>query len=136
MLPRTLTPAQVQQLLDACTRRREELELAEIMAVPAAVGEALVAVALTEDGENAARLLQAVTVLEDSPRILARTRGLLELGAALRRQGQRSAAQPFLRRALDLADRHGATLLADRGRIELEASGAALGAPHSPARTR
>lgn len=102
----------------------EELELARIMGVPGAVGEALVAAALTERGQNAARLLQAVTVLEDSPRTLALTRGLLELGALLRRQGQRRAAQPFLRRAFDLANRQGATVLADRARIELKASGA------------
>ena len=102
----------------------EELELAGIMGIPAAVGEALVAVALTEDDEHPARLLQAVTVLEDSPRILARTRALLELGASLRRHRQPRAARPFLHRALDLADRHGATVLADRARIELQASGA------------
>lgn len=102
----------------------EELELAGIMGIPAAIGEALVAVALTEDDEQPARLLQAVTVLEDSPRILARTRGLLELGASLRRHRQRRAARPFLHRALDLADRHGATVLADRARVELQASGA------------
>lgn len=109
---------------EAQTLAVEELELAEIMRVPAAVGEALVAVALTSDGDDADRLLQAVTVLEDSPRVLARTRGLLELGASLRRHRQPSAARPFLHRALDLADRNGATVLAERARIELQASGA------------
>lgn len=103
----------------------EELELARLMSVPAAVGEALVALALTEDGEKAiARLREAVTVLEDSPRVLVRVHGLLELGAVLRRHRQRRDAQPFLRQALDLADRHGATVLADRARTELQACGA------------
>ncbi len=48
----------------------------------------------------------------------------MELGASLRRHRQPRAARPFLHRALDLADRHGATVLAERARIELQASGA------------
>jgi DNA-binding NarL/FixJ family response regulator len=49
---------------------------------------------------------------------------LTELGAALRRAGTSTAAREPLRRALDIADRCGATPLAARARDEALAAGA------------
>ena len=51
-------------------------------------------------------------------------RALIDHGAALRRLGQRDAAQDQLRDGLDLADRWGARPLAERARQELRAAGA------------
>ena len=45
------------------------------------------------------------------------------LGAALRRANRRADARPPLRRALELADRHGMRRLARRARNELHAAG-------------
>ncbi len=49
---------------------------------------------------------------------------LVELGAALRRQGQRSEARGALGRGMDSAQGCGETALAQRAREELRASGA------------
>jgi DNA-binding NarL/FixJ family response regulator len=56
--------------------------------------------------------------------LLERAHSLAELGAALRRDGQRAAARDPLARALDLAARCGARPLAARAREELKAAGA------------
>jgi DNA-binding CsgD family transcriptional regulator len=55
---------------------------------------------------------------------LEHARALVELGAALRRANQRTAAREPLRAGLDLAYRSGATRLAERARAELLAAGA------------
>lgn len=103
----------------------EELEHARATLVPGAIGQTLTTLGLLEHGEQAiARLREAVAVLEGSPRVLARALALLELGTTLRRQRQPRAARPPLRSALDLADRCGATALADRAHQELKAAGA------------
>ena len=61
---------------------------------------------------------------DDSPARLERAHSLAELGAALRRNGQRAAAREPLAEALDLAARCGARPLAARVREELKATGA------------
>jgi DNA-binding CsgD family transcriptional regulator len=63
-------------------------------------------------------------VLEKSPSALERAHALVELGAARRRTGQRSAAQPPLRAGLQLAGHMGATPLVQTARHELHATGA------------
>ena len=63
---------------------------------------------------------------------LGRARSLAELGAALRRDGQRAAARDPLAQALELAARCGARPLAARAREELKATGAR---PRRPWRT-
>ncbi len=55
--------------------------------------------------------------------VLTRVRALTELGAMLRRNGQRQAAREFLLAALDLAHRHLATALEERAREELVIAG-------------
>jgi DNA-binding CsgD family transcriptional regulator len=63
-------------------------------------------------------------VLALSPSLLERARVLAALGRALWRAGHRSDAQGHLREALQLADRMGATPLAEAVRDDLRATGA------------
>jgi DNA-binding CsgD family transcriptional regulator len=75
--------------------------------------------------ERAQRLLQqSVAELRQSGARLELVRSLIELGAALRRAGERSEARGPLREALDEAERTGALQLAGRASVELEATGA------------
>jgi DNA-binding CsgD family transcriptional regulator len=69
-------------------------------------------------------LREAVAVLRESGARLEHARALVELGAALRRANQRSAAREPLRAGLDLAYRCGAGRLAQRAATELRATGA------------
>jgi DNA-binding NarL/FixJ family response regulator len=67
---------------------------------------------------------ESVASLRNSPAVLECAHSLAELGAALRRDGCRSAAREPLAEALDLAARCGARRLAARVREELKATGA------------
>ena len=90
-----------------------------------ALGVALRAAGLAQgqaDG-GLALLAESAEVLRGSPARLERARSLTELGAALRRAGQRTAARPLLAEALDLASRCGARPLAGRAHDELIAAG-------------
>jgi ATP/maltotriose-dependent transcriptional regulator MalT len=76
-------------------------------------------------GEQGLRdLREATAVLGGSYARLEHARAMVELGAALRRANQRTAAREPLRNALDLAHRCGATRLAQRAADELRATGA------------
>jgi DNA-binding NarL/FixJ family response regulator len=80
---------------------------------------------VAQGGHHGLELLaESVAVLRRSPALLERARSLAELGAALRRKGQRAAAREPLAEALDLAARCGARPLAARAREELKATGA------------
>jgi DNA-binding NarL/FixJ family response regulator len=63
-------------------------------------------------------------VLSGSEDQLEYARSLIDLGAALRRAGQRATSRAPLREALDLAAAGGCNALARRAREELAASGA------------
>jgi DNA-binding CsgD family transcriptional regulator len=76
--------------------------------------------------ERQAGLEAAVGVLETGGARLELARVTCELGAELRRRGERSAAREVLRRAHALAAECGATRLAARARDELSRSGARL----------
>jgi DNA-binding CsgD family transcriptional regulator len=103
----------------------DELALARATAVPRAIGRALRAAARVADGERSiAWFHEAIAVLEQSPAVLERVTATVGLGAALRRGGQRTAAQPPLRAALQIADAIGASPLAETARQELRALGA------------
>jgi DNA-binding NarL/FixJ family response regulator len=103
----------------------EHLALAEQVDLPGPRGAGLRALARTVDRDEAINLLgQAVDVLVDSPARLEYVRALVDLGAALHRANRRGAARTPLRCALDLAERGGMRLLADRARNELHAAGA------------
>jgi DNA-binding CsgD family transcriptional regulator len=75
-------------------------------------------------GEDIALLEQACAKLAASPARLDQARGLVDLGAALRRANRRADARAPLRAALDRADRCGAAALAKVAREELVATGA------------
>ena len=103
----------------------EELELATRFGAPRAIGVALRAQSLLSHGEAAiGGLEEAVRVLAAGPARLERARVLVDLGAALRRSGRRTAARDVLRSGLDAADRCGAHQLAARARSELTTAGA------------
>ena len=106
---------------------REELRLAEELGTPRAVAIAQRAVAFAGPAEERQGWLEAaVATLENSQARLELARVTCELGAELRRSGERSAAREVLRRAHALAAECGATRLANRARDELSRSGARL----------
>jgi DNA-binding CsgD family transcriptional regulator len=106
---------------------REELQLAEQLGTPRALGIAQRAVAFAGPAdERQAGLEAAVATLENGTARLELARVTCELGAELRRRGERSAARDILRRAYALASECGATRLANRARDELGRSGARL----------
>ncbi len=103
----------------------EERDLAHAFGAPRALGVALVATARARPREERPRQLRAaVAALERSPAVLERAHALAELGAELRRSGQRRASREALRSALDLAAHCGADTLSRRARQELVATGA------------
>ncbi|HEV7846695.1 MAG TPA: helix-turn-helix transcriptional regulator, partial [Thermoleophilaceae bacterium] len=76
--------------------------------------------------ERQAGLEAAVAALEPGTARLELARVTCELGAELRRRGERTAARDVLRRAYTLASECGGTRLANRARDELARSGARL----------
>jgi DNA-binding CsgD family transcriptional regulator len=92
---------------------------------PSTYGMSQRAVALCRQGEAQIDGLRvAEKTLAPCAAKAEHARTLLELGASLRRAGQRREARKPLRVALDLAARCGATPLAERARVELVACGA------------
>jgi DNA-binding CsgD family transcriptional regulator len=101
----------------------DELAQARELGHPRAIGVALRTLGvITTAGLD--HLREAVAVLDAAPAALEQARARVELGAALRRANQRTAARAPLREGLDLAHRLGATRLAERAEVELAASGA------------
>jgi len=110
---------------EALTLAREEVELARAWGAPATLGRALRILGLVEGGQQGIdRIREAVAVLTGSPARLEHTYALADLGGALRRGNRRAEARDRLREALELAQRAGATLLAERAHEELIAAGA------------
>ena len=108
----------------ADTLAQSELAQARAIGAPRTLGTALRAAGTARGGgEGLALLSEAAEVLERSPSELERARGLVALGAALRREGQPTASRDPLRRGLELAQELGAAPLADRARAELSAAG-------------
>jgi DNA-binding CsgD family transcriptional regulator len=109
----------------ARTLAQHEVELAERFGAPRATANALRVLGLIEGGSTGLALLQrAAALLEASEARLVKAEVLVELGAALRRAGQRAAAREPLREGLALAHRCGAKLLVERAQVELQATGA------------
>ena len=103
----------------------EELRLAQRWGAARATGVALRAAGIAHGDEKGLELLaDAVHTLEDAHAPVEHARALVDLGGALRRRGARSQARDHLRSGLDLAHRHGAIALAERGRDELMVAGA------------
>jgi DNA-binding CsgD family transcriptional regulator len=102
----------------------EEVTLAQAFKGPRTLGVALRAAGLTDGGRCGIELLrQAVRVLKGSGARLEHARAMADLGAALRRAGQRAESREVLQVALDLAHRCGAIALTERTRTELVAAG-------------
>jgi DNA-binding CsgD family transcriptional regulator len=117
----------------ACQLADAELADVRVFGAPRALGIALRVAGLARGGQAGLALLrESVAALDGSPALLERARSLAELGAALRRDGERAAARDPLARALELATRCGARPLAGRARDELKAAGAR---PRRPWRT-
>jgi DNA-binding CsgD family transcriptional regulator len=102
----------------------EELKRARRWEAPLGLGRALRTAGLL--GGDIALLREAVEVLSPSPARLEHAKALVDLGAAQRRAGERTASREYLRHGADLAQLCGATPLVDRARTELRASGARL----------
>lgn len=103
----------------------EELTLARRWGAPRALGRALRVAGLVQGGQEGLALLhQAVEILASSPARLEHAKALIELGAALRRSGQRLQSRQYLRCGVEVAQVCGATPLVERGWTELRASGA------------
>jgi len=108
--------ARAAELAEEALRRSREI------GVPRAVAMSLRTVAAVR-GERGP-LEEAEAIVAKSPSRLERAHVLFELGAAMRRDGQRTEAREPLRQALELADRMGAAPLATAARAELHAAGA------------
>jgi DNA-binding CsgD family transcriptional regulator len=92
---------------------------------PRLTGTTLAAEGLVEGGQRGIeRLRQAADTLAVTPARLAYAEALLHLGTMLRRHKQRAEAREVLLRALDIADRTGASLIFARAREEIAATGA------------
>jgi ATP/maltotriose-dependent transcriptional regulator MalT len=122
--------AQLGEKREATQLSDEQLGLAQKAEIPAAVGTALRVRGIVT-GELA-DLQEAVTTLERTEARLELARAAFDLGAALRRKGERAVAREHLRRSLDLAHRCGAQALVQRAHEELRAAG---GRPRRPALT-
>src|SRR5262249_27663421 len=102
-----------------------ELSDVRVFGTPRALGIALRVAGLAQEGERGLELLaQSVASLGNSLALLQRAHSLVELGAALRRRGNRATARKPLAEGFDLAARCGARPLAARAREELKATGA------------
>ncbi|HEX8120060.1 MAG TPA: AAA family ATPase [Solirubrobacteraceae bacterium] len=103
----------------------EELRLARSFGASREIGRALRTAAILATGARRRELLVAsVEELRRSHTRLELCRSLTDLGAAVRRDGERVAARELLTEALDVATRCGAGGLAARAREELAAAGA------------
>jgi DNA-binding CsgD family transcriptional regulator len=111
----------------------EELRLAAATGLARPQGVALRGAGLVKAGdEGLACLRESVALLDGSPMRLEHARSLVELGAALRRRGQRAESREPLAAGMELAHRCGAERLLVRAQEELRAAGAR---PQRPART-
>ena len=79
--------------------------------------------------DGTAQVREAVATLAESGASLEHARACVELGAALRRSGERERCRAPLRRGLDLAYHYGATGLAELARADLRAAGARVRRP-------
>ena len=110
---------------EATTLAETELALARAFGAPRALAIALGGAGRLARGQRAIQqLTEASSVLKGSPAQLERARVLVEYGAALRRANRRTAARAQLRDGLLLAERCGATPIAEHARDELAATGA------------
>jgi DNA-binding CsgD family transcriptional regulator len=102
----------------------EELRVARACGAPRAVGIALRICGLARGGDPGIELLrQAVDLQACCGAALERARAEVDLGGAMRRQGRRRSARPYLQAGLARAQAAGATALARQAETELRAAG-------------
>jgi DNA-binding CsgD family transcriptional regulator len=102
----------------------ENLEIARRWNTPGAIGQALRGVARIDPQSDPIPLLrEASELLESSPARLEHARALVDLGAALRRAGERRESRHPLNAGLELAEQCAADRVAETARQELAASG-------------
>jgi DNA-binding CsgD family transcriptional regulator len=103
----------------------QELLLARDFGAAPQLGNALRVVGRVEGGHRGLeRLKEAVSLLEGSVARLEHARALVDLGALLRRSGERNAATERLREGMQVAHRCGATALVEAAAAELRLAGA------------
>jgi DNA-binding CsgD family transcriptional regulator len=120
-----LALAQLGENEEARRLAAEEVELSRAWGTPRAIGVSLRAAGVVAGKEDMVRLLgQAVGVLERSESRLEHARALVDLGAALRRNGKQSQGRARLEQGMDLAHCCGAETLVARAIQELELAGA------------
>lgn len=103
----------------------QELALARDLGAPRTLGKALHVAGLVHGGDEGELLLrEALAALDRAGAVVDRAHVLCDLGAQLRRGNRRSASREYLRQALDIAHRAGASPLADRAETELRTAGA------------
>ena len=112
--------------VEAAVREAEAaLGWARVWDTPGYVGQALTVHGVVTGGDaGLASLRDAVEHLRRSPARHQLAGSLVELGAALRRHGERAAAREPLREALELAWAGGLVATAERAREELRVTGA------------
>jgi DNA-binding CsgD family transcriptional regulator len=104
---------------------RDELDRARRWGAGRSIGVALRTLGMIEGGEvGERRLRDAVDVLAASPARLDHAKALVDLGSALRRGNERTAARELLRDGVEVAQRCGAAALVERANDELAATGA------------
>jgi DNA-binding CsgD family transcriptional regulator len=102
----------------------EELRVARACGAPRAAGIALRICGLARGGDAGIELLrQAVDLQACCGAALERARAEVDLGGAMRRQGRRRSARPYLQAGLARAQAAGATALARQAETELRAAG-------------
>jgi tetratricopeptide (TPR) repeat protein len=120
-----LALAQLGETEEARRLAGEEVELSRAWGAPRAIGVSLRAAGIAAGKEDTVGLLgQAVVVLERSEARLEHARALVDLGAALRRNGKQCEGRARLEQGMDLAHRCGAGTLVARAMHELELAGA------------
>lgn len=102
----------------------ENLEFAERAQHPRWIGIAQWQMGLADPAGGVDALRAAADTLAGTDANLDHARTLIDLGAALRRRKHRRESREPLRAGMDLAQRLGATTLAERAREELAATGA------------
>src|SRR5262249_6481588 len=119
-----LSLAELRRDEEARALAAEEVSRAESFGAERALGMALRVEALVGPAaERPPGLERAVEVLATSPARLEQARALVDLGAALRAAGKRTAAREPLLDGLELSARSGSTALERRARSELAAVG-------------
>jgi DNA-binding NarL/FixJ family response regulator len=102
----------------------DEVAIAREWGTPSGLGHSLRVLGELRGPEGLDELEEAAALLERSDQRIERARAFAALGAEVRRARRPTEARDPLRRALELAERAGARLLAENVRSELYATGA------------